>query len=148
MSTESTLKILLIDDDPEAGLSLRTQLVHQPQFHLETSPSGSAGLAKARSYLPDVILLDIALPDMSGFEICQLLRKNFETSLIPIIMLTASSDYTSLKRGVSAGIDDYITKPYQIEALVTRIHMVLLMKQYAKSFEGSNYKVNQRMPAS
>lgn len=121
-------KILIIDDDEKMNGLLQNYL---SGFGFETVACvhPSEGLSKIRSYLPDLIILDIMLPDMDGFAVCREIRKEYAT---PVIMLTARGDVTDRIVGLEIGADDYLPKPFEPRELVARIQTILrrISKQY------------------
>lgn len=114
-------KILLIDDDPTL-LHLLGEFLETDEFDVTGALSGSAGLRLAYDQQPDLILLDVMLPGMDGWEVCARLR---EMSDVPIIMLTAKTTEADKLRGFKIGVDDYVTKPFSFAELVARIEAVL-----------------------
>lgn len=114
-------KILIIDDDPGL-LTLLSLGLERDGFTVVTAEDGEEGLRQAYENHPDIIILDIMMPDMDGWETCQRLRYICD---IPIIMLTAKSEKESLLRGFSQGADDYVTKPCSLDELTARIRAVL-----------------------
>ncbi|HTX93328.1 MAG TPA: response regulator transcription factor [Anaerolineales bacterium] len=114
-------KILLIDDDLTL-LSLLSQYLRENDYQVFEAPNGQAGLRSAYNERPDLVLLDVMLPGMDGWEVCARLR---EMSNIPIIMLTAKATEADKLRGFSLGVDDYVTKPFSFAELVARIQAVL-----------------------
>ena len=114
-------KILVIDDDSVLLTLLRLGLQREG-FTVVTANSGKEGLRKAYEARPDVIILDIMMPDMSGWVACQRLRHMCDT---PIIMLTAKADQVDVLKGLSLGADDYLTKPCSFDELKARIRTVL-----------------------
>jgi DNA-binding response OmpR family regulator len=114
-------KILLIDDD-QALLHLLGEFLKDDSFDVISALSGSAGLRLAYEQRPDLILLDVMLPGMDGWEVCARLR---EMSDVPIIMLTAKTTENDKLRGFRLGVDDYVTKPFSFAELVARIQAVL-----------------------
>jgi DNA-binding response OmpR family regulator len=113
--------ILVIEDDPKTGASLAMYLDHAG-YKAAIARTGDEGLARARREKPDLVILDLMLPGVSGFEICQALR---ETSAIPIIMLTARATEEDTLRGLALGADDYVTKPFSPREVVARVAAVL-----------------------
>ena len=114
-------KILLIDDDPTL-LRLLGEFLEDDSFDVNGALNGSAGLRLAYDQRPDLILLDVMLPGMDGWEVCARLR---EMSDVPIIMLTAKTTEADKLRGFRLGVDDYVTKPFSFAELVARIQAVL-----------------------
>jgi DNA-binding response OmpR family regulator len=114
-------KILLIDDD-QTLLHLLGEFLKDDEFEVISALSGSTGLRLAYDHRPDLILLDVMLPGMDGWEVCARLR---ELSDVPIIMLTAKTTEADKLRGFRLGVDDYVTKPFSFAELVARIQAVL-----------------------
>jgi two-component system KDP operon response regulator KdpE len=117
----SKAKILLIDDD-ETLLGLLADYLRTADYHPLTANSGVDGLRLAADTMPDLVVLDVMMPAMDGWEVCQRLR---EISSVPIIMLTAKGEEYDKLRGFHLGIDDYVTKPFSFAELVARVGAVL-----------------------
>lgn len=118
--------LLFIEDDDGIRLALSLALEDEG-YHVRQAPTGTDGLAAFRSGAPDLVLLDLRLPDMSGFDVCRALRAE---SIVPIIMITAQTDTHDMVAGLEAGADDYVTKPVvpkelaaRIRALLRRVHL-------------------------
>jgi len=118
-------KVLVVDDDSGLLTLLRLGLEREG-FMVTTADSGKEGLRQAYETRPDVIILDIAMPEMDGWVTCQRLRNMCDT---PIIMLTAKTDQEDVLRGLSLGADDYLTKPCSFDELKARIHTILRRAQ-------------------
>jgi DNA-binding response OmpR family regulator len=114
-------RILIVEDDPSLAQILRDNLIVDG-FDVEWAPHPETALALYRSFVPDLVLLDVMLPDMSGFEIGRVLRRGGKT---PIIILSARGEKADKLEGLRLGADDYVTKPFDMEELVARIHTVL-----------------------
>lgn len=114
-------RILVIDDDPTLN-SLIRQSFHAKGYEVITALNGMEGLKLAYRSHPDIILLDIMMPDLDGFETCRRLR---EISEVPVLMLTAMSSEEDLLRGFEAGADDYVKKPFSLKELEARITAVM-----------------------
>jgi len=112
--------ILIVDDAP-ANIELAWAVLREFNFNLSSASSGHEALAMARSQPPDLVLLDIAMPEMDGYETCRELKADPSTSHIPVIFLTALSDSSDIVRGFDAGGVDYITKPFNRAELVARL---------------------------
>ena len=121
-------KILLIEDDPDIQDLVRYSL-GQEGFGVETCSDGSAGLMAARRERPDLILLDVMLPGLTGNEVCRKLKADHSTEAIPIIFLTARSSEIDKMIGFEIGADDYISKPFSPRELGARIKAVLRRAQ-------------------
>lgn len=118
-------RILIVEDDPDIALSLRMKLERDGGYEVETAVDGAAGMRLAIDRPPDLVLLDVNLPGMDGFEICRRLRKEPATSVVPIIMLTARIDEADRVAGLEFGADDYITKPFSPKEALARVRAVL-----------------------
>ena len=118
-------KILLIDDD-ETLLTLLAEHIQMVGYLPLTAKSGQIGLELAIQEDPDLIVLDVMMPGMDGWQVCEQLRK---TTSIPIIMLTAKSEEVDKLRGFHLGVDDYVTKPFSFAELVARVNAVLARSQ-------------------
>ena len=114
-------KVLVIDDDPELTKLLRIGL-EKDGFDVITANSGKEGLSHAYENRPDIVILDVMMPEMDGWATCRRIRYMCD---IPIIMLTAKTDKSDLLKGFSVGVDDYVEKPCSIEELRARIRAVL-----------------------
>lgn len=119
MTTQST--ILVIDDDTVL-LGLLRQYLEKAGYRVETAANGLEGLQRAYELHPDLVLLDVMMPRMDGWEACTRLR---EISKVPVIMLTAKDQESDKLRGFGLGIDDYVTKPFSFAELAARIAAVL-----------------------
>ncbi|HXO67216.1 MAG TPA: response regulator transcription factor, partial [Candidatus Dormibacteraeota bacterium] len=113
-----TKNILIIEDDEQSRQMVRMAMQTQ-SFQLQEAKTGDEGLEIARAGEPDLILLDVNMPGMSGLDVCRKLRA--EGLLVPIIMLTAKSDTIDKVVGLEVGADDYITKPFEVRELMARI---------------------------
>jgi DNA-binding response OmpR family regulator len=115
-------RILVIEDEPQMLLGLRDNLELEG-YEVITAADGEEGLSKAISTAPDLVLLDITLPNKNGFEVCRELRARANPT--PIVMLTARSQETDKVLGLELGADDYVTKPFSITELLARVRAVL-----------------------
>src|SRR3954467_15076648 len=113
-------KVLIIDDDQDM-LYLVSEML-RGQFQPLQAMNGKDGIAIAVREQPGLILLDVNMPEMDGFEVCKRLREQPTTRQIPIIMLTTASSLDSRVKGLDLGADDYITKPFQVRELLARIN--------------------------
>lgn len=116
--------LLLVDDDPEILTLLQAKFKDEP-FKVFTAAEGTTALSIVRTEKPDLIVLDVRLPGLSGLEICRFLKADKKTRDIPIIMLSARSDEIDRVLGLEFGADDYVTKPFNAKELILRIHNVL-----------------------
>jgi two-component system OmpR family response regulator len=124
-------KVLVVDDEPNIRELVEVAL----KFHgcaVAVSATGKDAMRQVESYEPDLMILDVMLPDMDGFEVCRSLRA--EGNDVPVIFLTARDTTTDTIRGLTLGGDDYVTKPFSVEALVARVRAVL--RRTARSSAG------------
>lgn len=139
-------KVLVVDDDQE-NLQLVADML-RAEFQPLMSSSGREGLLVAVREQPDLILLDVNMPEMDGFEVCKRLREQPSTRQIPIVMLTTASSLDSRVKGLDLGADDYITKPFQVRELVARIHARLRRHEQARkadsTLEVGNLKLDSK----
>lgn len=122
MST--TGRILVVEDDADIANMLQIYFTGQG-YHVEIAPRGSTALTKCKQHLPDLIVLDIMLPDMDGYAVCRELRTTTRTKHIPIIFLTQKDERSDRIQGLELGADDYITKPFDIEELKLRVRRAI-----------------------
>jgi two-component system phosphate regulon response regulator PhoB len=117
-------RILVVDDEPDA-LQLVDYNLRAADYDVVAAADGAEALKKARSLLPNLIVLDLMLPELDGLEVCKLLRRDPSTSSIPIIMLTAKAAEMDRVLGLELGADDYVTKPFSPRELVLRVKRLL-----------------------
>ena len=117
-------KLLLVDDDPEILTLLKATFRKEP-FEIFTAAEGASALSIVKTDKPDLIVLDVRMPGLSGLEICRFLKADKKTREIPIIILSARSDEIDRVLGLEFGADDYVTKPFNPKELILRIHNVL-----------------------
>jgi DNA-binding response OmpR family regulator len=119
-----THKILIVDDEPNIVMSLEF-LLKKEGFTTETAGDGDMALDKVRSFVPDLMLLDVMMPKKSGFEVCEILRADTTLSQPRIIMLTAKGRETEQAKGLALGADAYVLKPFSTKDLVAKIREIL-----------------------
>jgi DNA-binding response OmpR family regulator len=123
-------KILVVDDEPDAVELVEFNLT-AAGYEVLTAADGKEALQKARTALPDLIVLDVMMPQVDGLEACKILRRDPATSAIPILMLTAKAAEIDRVLGLELGADDYVTKPFSPRELVLRIKGLLRRRQSA-----------------
>ena len=123
--------ILIVDDTP-VGRDTLEALLYKQGYSLEFASNGPETLVKAEELMPDLILLDVMMPGMNGFEVCSHLRDNPITAEVPVIMVTALDDQSSRVKGIEAGADDFITKPFNRVELRARVKTILRLNRYRR----------------
>jgi diguanylate cyclase (GGDEF)-like protein len=121
-------KILIVDDEPHIRRILQF-LLEQEGFAVQMAGDGEEALSILEKELPDLILLDVMMPKMDGFSVLERIRANFETSRLPVIMLTAKGESAEKVRGLKGGANDYLTKPFNHEELLLRMRNMLAANQ-------------------
>ena len=134
-------RILLIDDDEKLGELLKAYF-QRFDMQLDNAVRPSEGLMKIQRDKPDLVILDVMLPEQDGFDVCRTIRK---TSSIPVVMLTARGDVTDRIVGLEIGADDYLSKPFEPRELVVRIQNVLRRSRAAEA--ENNKLLALRQPA-
>jgi diguanylate cyclase (GGDEF)-like protein len=124
----SKARLLVVEDDFDISNMLRIYFSGQ-NYAVDVAPRGSVALEKTRQNLPNLIVLDIMLPDIDGFEVCRILRTNTRTSHVPIIFLTQKDERSDRLQGLELGADDYITKPFDIEELKLRVQRAIIRSE-------------------
>ena len=117
-------QILIVDDEPDLVRVLDYSL-QQAGFETATAADGESALARVRQRVPDLIVLDLMLPDLPGTEVCRQLRSSPRTQAVPVIMLTARGDEVDRVVGFELGADDFVTKPFSVRELLLRIRAIL-----------------------
>lgn len=126
-------KILVVDDLPENVFMLQDRLEHEG-YEVITAYEGKTGIEKAENECPDLILLDVMMPEITGIEVCKSLVKNPKTSNIPIILVTAKAGAEDTKEGLEAGAFDYIKKPFNRVELLARVNSALKLSETHQKF--------------
>jgi adenylate cyclase len=127
-------RILIVDDNPTNVKVLQTRLAADG-YEIVTAADGEEGLAAARQHTPDLILLDVMMPNLDGFEVCRRLRADASFPFTPIIMVTAMADSKDVVAGLEAGGDEYLTKPVDHAALAARVRSMLRIKRLHDTVE-------------
>lgn len=144
---ENKQTVLVVDDIAD-NLNVAANILIRQNINVLLAQSGKEALAIADKLLPDLVLLDIMMPEMDGFEVCSRLKKNNETKEIPVIFLTALGKTESIVKGFDLGAVDYVNKPFHIEELLARVQTHLSLSRMRKEKEEANIileqKVNQR----
>ena len=126
MSTPA--KILVVDDTPK-NVKLLADLLTVKGYAVTTASSGAEALAKVENEKPDLVLLDVVMPEMSGYEVCRKIRENPATEILPVVMVTALDPSEERVKGLQAGADDFLTKPINQAELLARVRSLLRIKE-------------------
>lgn len=144
MTDSNTFKILVVDDQP-SNLRYLSNILAQRGYKVQRAISGKLALNAVFSSPPDLILLDIIMPEMTGFEVCKRLKANEQTRDIPVIFLSVLDDATDKVKAFKVGGVDYITKPFQIEEVLARIENQLELQSLQKQLESQNQALQQEI---
>lgn len=118
-------KILVVEDDPDAR-KIISLVLKLDGFITMTASNGSEALRYIESDVPDLILLDVIMPDMDGYEVCERIRSNALTAHVPVVMLSGRSDEESIAQGYAAGANDYVAKPIKPSSLTRRLRTLIM----------------------
>ena len=127
-------RILIADDEP-FNRELLEAFLSEGNYELEYAADGQETLDKTASFNPDLILLDVMMPKLSGFEVCEKLKKEPETSSVMILMVTALSDLGDVERAVAVGCDDFLSKPINQLELLIRVENLLKLRSVTSELE-------------
>ncbi len=127
-------RILIADDNPQ-GVELLEAYFSDSDYEIRTAADGEETLQRVADWHPDLILLDVMMPKISGFEVCKRLRADPATKDIPVLMVTALDQPSDIERAVDAGTNDFVTKPIDKRALLLRVRSRLESRQYKRELE-------------
>ncbi len=133
-SDKQKQSVLIVDDMPENRLLLSSQL-RMEGYEILQAGGGQEGMDMARERNPDIILLDVMMPDINGFEVCQQLKQDPDTQLIPVIMVTALRDVQYRIEGIEAGADEFLSRPHVREELLVRVRTLIRLKRARVNLE-------------
>jgi len=114
-------KTILIIDDDAMNREILQELLQMENYHVLLANNGKRGIESARHNIPDMIILDIKMPDMTGFEVCEVIRNDTETQEIPVLIVTGYDDPTDLERGKQVGANGFLSRPFRAEIFITTI---------------------------
>jgi class 3 adenylate cyclase len=134
-AAQSTFRVLIVDDDPDM-VSFLGRLLSSEDMRVDAEHDGEAALAHIAAAPPDLVLLDVMMPGMSGFEVCERLKRDPVTALIPVILVTALEDHANRVRGIDTGADDFLSKPVNREELIARVKNLRRLHQTRRELEG------------
>lgn len=138
MSAEEAQPKILVVEDKQDNIDLISYFLKPQNYEIIVAMDGETAIEKIANDPPDIILLDIMLPKMNGFEVCERIKKNQETRSIPIIMITALKELKDKIHSLEVGADDFITKPFESVELLTRVKSLLRIKKYHDELEQKN----------
>ncbi|MUH01085.1 response regulator [Scytonema sp. UIC 10036] len=144
LPSEQNETVLIVDDNP-ANLGVLSDTLDQAGLEVWVAKSGKVALERVKYALPNLILLDVMMPEMDGFETCRQLKASVETKDIPVIFMTALSDTASKVEGFQVGAVDYITKPFQQEEVLSRVKLHLKLHNLAEKLEQKNALLEQKV---
>uniref|UniRef100_B8HNV1 Response regulator receiver modulated diguanylate cyclase n=1 Tax=Cyanothece sp. (strain PCC 7425 / ATCC 29141) TaxID=395961 RepID=B8HNV1_CYAP4 len=136
--------VLIVDDSP-ASLGILSDLLETAGFEVWVARSGISAIEKLNHALPDLILLDVMMPGLDGFETCRRIKANEQLQDLPIIFMSSLSDTVDKVKGLQLGGVDYITKPFQQEEVLARIRVHLKLKKLTRALEEKNLKLQQEI---
>lgn len=134
-SQEGRRPVVLIVDDNRQNLELLQAYLEELDCDSVPATDGLEALRLAASRKPDLVLLDVMMPQMSGFEVCRRLKSQDDTSDIPVIMVTALNEFGDIERGIDCGTDDFVSKPVNKLELLTRVRTMLKLKHITDRLE-------------
>lgn len=137
-------KILIVDDNP-ANLGVLSDFLENYNFEVLIAQNGESAIQKANYVIPDLIVLDVMMPGIDGFETCKRLKENPRTQNIPIILMTALSDSENKVKGLKSGAVDYITKPFQQEEVLARINIHLNIHHLTQEIREKNHQLSEEV---
>jgi adenylate cyclase len=127
-TVKTSPKLLVVDDTPK-NVKLLADILTARGYHVVTATSGAEALSQVEAERPDLVLLDVVMPEMSGYEVCRKLRSNPATQLLPVIMVTALDPSEERVKGIEAGADDFLTKPINQAELLARVKSLIRIKE-------------------
>ncbi len=139
------MKKILIVDDEEKNLKLMAVLLESYGYVYETAKNGLEALEKTKTFLPDLIFLDIMMPEMDGYETCRRLKSDPETQNIPVVMVTALAERESKIKGLDVGANDFLTKPIDKTELLIRTKNLLMFKEYQDFLKDHNRILSEQV---
>ena len=137
-------EVMVVDDNP-IGLNLLTDILGRDGYRVRPCSSGHLALQSVEERIPDMILLDVRMPDMDGYEVCRRLKSDKRSRKIPVIFISALGETTEKVEGFKVGGVDYITKPYGIEEVLARVRTHLTLRNMRKELEAQNEKLQQEV---
>ena len=144
MKRKEPHKILIVDDEEKNRKVLGVMLAHHG-YDFDTAASGAEALVKVAAYAPDLIFLDIMMPEMDGYAVCRELKKDAATSEIPVVMVTALADRESRLKGLDAGASDFLIKPFDKNELMLRTKNLVQVKDFSDFLRQHNERLEEEV---
>lgn len=144
-TTEAQIATIQIVDDKPENLTLLSSVLVKQGYEVRTSINGTLALASANKHPPDLILLDIMIPEMNGYEVCRQLKADERTQEIPVIFLSALTETLDRVKAFSTGGVDYITKPFQVEEVLARVETHLTIRNLQKELQDKNTQLQEAL---
>src|SRR6185369_5151214 len=139
----SQYSVVIVDDTPE-NIRLLAQLLSEQGYHVRSAPNGERALATVRKERPDLILLDILMPGIDGYEVCRQLKADDRLKHIPVIFISALNEAFDKVRAFSVGGVDYVTKPFQVEEVLARVQTHLSVERMRQQLEAQNRQLQEQ----
>ncbi|MDM8519152.1 SpoIIE family protein phosphatase [Anaerolineales bacterium HSG6] len=136
---------IIIVDDTRANLKILSLMLQKQNYHIRTALDGTSALQDIADYPPDLVLLDIMMPDLSGYEVCKTLKDNPDTANIPVIFISALSNAADKVKAFKVGGVDYITKPFQLQEVLARVRNHLTLRELQSQLQTANDELGQRV---
>jgi putative two-component system response regulator len=129
-------RILIVDDSTD-NIRLVTEILNRQEekYEIYSASDGLEAIEYIKMHLPDLIMLDVVMPGMDGFEVCKIIKSDEQTRLIPIVMITALDSQQDRLRGLDAGVDDFVSKPFNVYELLARVKNLLKLRSYINELE-------------
>jgi PleD family two-component response regulator len=141
---ENPPHILVVDDSPEI-MDLLTDILTNNSYRVRPAFSGRMALKAVEAEVPDLIMLDVTMPEMDGYEVCRHLKSNEKSCSIPVIFISGIDEAASKVEGFNAGGIDYITKPFRSAEVLARVEKHLAVRRLQKQLEGQNIQLQQEI---
>ena len=136
---------ILVVDDTEKNVKLLADLLTFKGYAVVTAGGGREALEKVSAEAPDLVLLDVMMPDLNGYDVCRKIRENPATGVLPVVMVTALDPGQERIKGIEAGADDFLTKPINQAELLARVRSLLRVKEYHDELQDLNTTLEQRV---
>jgi putative two-component system response regulator len=137
-STKSSAGRVLVVDDNAATTRLLERLLGDEGFQVEVAGDGVSALHSIQARMPDLVVLDVVMPNVGGFEVCRRIKRNPTTRLLPVVLVTAHSEQDKRIEGAKAGADDFLSKPFDTQELLARVKSLIRLKRYTDDLDSAS----------